>query len=331
MATTKKTTGYWGRRAPLYLLRDWNCAHASLEAFQDMIGRPENSLLKAATGLEGGVVASGSTCGVLTGGALGLALLHKDAIEKNGETAKQAVLLQVRDYLRWFENRFGATACRQRTGVNFYTLPGQVRYLLPGDRVGRCMWHIRGAIRHLHTCQAAGLPETDEPAHPSGTPTPVHCAQVVLKGIRERTGVGDPMLEMLSFVFDGGVGLHGGVCGALAGAIMGLNCHLGVNIRQTNFFRTFRGFAIGHINLLLKKHTIGKPEPFAAGKKVLEHWRRHTSPMECRAITNRAFAEWNDFQSYINSSDTCARLMERAISDTSDVIEGLKGTSSDKQ
>ena len=61
---------------------------------------------------------------------------------------------------------------------------------------------------------------------------PIHCAQQVLKGIREQTGIGDDLLEQLSFVFDGGIGLQGGVCGALAGAIMGVNLLIGMNVRE---------------------------------------------------------------------------------------------------
>ena len=56
--------------------------------------------------------------------------------------------------------------------------------------------------------------QSEEKQHES-----IHCAQRVLKGIREHTGVGDDLLEQLSFVFDGGIGLQGGACGALAGAI----------------------------------------------------------------------------------------------------------------
>ena len=49
-----------------------------------MIGKPEDQLLKSFTGLEGGIVASGSTCGVVSGGAIGLALSHYDEIMEKG-------------------------------------------------------------------------------------------------------------------------------------------------------------------------------------------------------------------------------------------------------
>ena len=94
----------------------------------------------------------------------------------------------------------------------------QLRYFIPGDRVGKCLWHVRGAIRHLYSfCQKelAMMEVQSEEKQDE----PIHCAQRVLRGIREHIGVGDDLLEQLSFVFDAGIGLQGGACGALAGAI----------------------------------------------------------------------------------------------------------------
>jgi len=217
-----------------------------------MTGRREDSILKATTGLEGGIVASGSTCGVVTGGALGLALLHDDELQDRGTAAQPEILSQIGEYVRWFEDSFGSSFCRERSGVDFYTTVGQLRYFLPGDRVGKCLWHIRGATRHLYAYQEKDLPGMDvEPGEIQGEP--IHCAQAVLRGIRNRTGIGDPLLERLSFIFDGGVGFQGGVCGALAGAVMGINLLLGMNIRDTKYFQPFKAFVVGHINLLLDK------------------------------------------------------------------------------
>ena len=49
-----------------------------------MIDEQDDDILKAFTGLEGGVVASGSTCGVVSGGAMGLAISHYDEIKNLG-------------------------------------------------------------------------------------------------------------------------------------------------------------------------------------------------------------------------------------------------------
>lgn len=286
-----------------------------------MVGKREDRVLKAFTGLEGGLVASGSTCGVVTGGALGIALTHDNALQQRGMAAEAGVLSLVGEYFKWFEENFGSSFCRERSGVDFYTTFGQLRYFFPGDRVGKCLWHIRGAMRHLYTYQEKDLSAIDlEPKEIRDEP--VHCAQAVLSGIRDRTSIGDPLLERLSFVFDGGVGFQGGVCGALAGAIMGVNLLLGMNIRDTSYFQTLKAFAIGHLNLLLNK-PIGNPEPFGVGKSVVQRFREEAGATECRTITEKVFSDWNDFQGHISSSDKCAGLIELATTEASNAIQRL--------
>ena len=319
--TDNKKKGYWGRKAPFYLMKDFNCALASMEVFQDMIGRREDLLLKAFTGLEGGIVASGSTCGVVTGGALGLALMHENVLQERGIAAEAGVMSLVGEYVRWFGETFGSSFCRGRSGIDFYTAMGQIHYFLTGDRVGKCLWHLRGAMRHLYTYQEKDLPAMDvKPKEIEGEP--IHCAQAVLRGIRHRTGIGDPLLERLSFIFDGGVGFQGGVCGALAGAVMGINLLLGMNIRDTNYFQSIKAFVIGHINLLVDK-PIGKPEPFGVGKNIVQRFREKAAAKECRTITEKEFSNWADFQKHISSSDKCAELIELATTEASNAIKRL--------
>jgi len=266
-------------------------------------------------------VASGSTCGVVTGGAFGLALLHENELQERGIAAEAEVLSQAAQYTRWFEDSFGSSFCRERSGVNFYSSFGQLRYFLPGDRVSKCLWHLRGAMRQLHSYQEKDLPSVD--INPNEMQRkPIHCAKAVLEGIQERTGIGDPLLERLSFVFDGGVGYQGGVCGALAGAVLGINLRLGLDIRELNYFQTIKAFVMGHINLLLDK-PIGKPEPFGVGKELVQNFREKAGAEECRAITGKDFSGWSDFQAHISSSDQCGGLIELATTEASNAIEKL--------
>ena len=65
-----------------------------------MIEKTEVKLLKSFTGLEGGVVATGSTCGVVSGGAMGLALSHYDEIMKKGIPAQTGLLTLVGEYVK---------------------------------------------------------------------------------------------------------------------------------------------------------------------------------------------------------------------------------------
>jgi C_GCAxxG_C_C family probable redox protein len=287
-----------------------------------MIGRREDRLLQASAGLEGGIVASGSTCGVVSGGALGLALMHDTMLQERGIAAEAWVLSLIGEYVRWFEESYGSS-CRERSGVDFYTTMGQLRYFLPGDRVARCFWHIRGAMRHLYdTYQGRNLLTTDRDLNKMQG-EPMHCAQAVLRGIRSRTGVGDPLLERLSFVFDGGVGLSGGACGALAGAIMSINLLLGMNIRDANFFQAFKSFIVGYVNLLLNEPIDEEPDPFSVGKNILDKFREKAGAIDCRNITEKKFSDWTGFQKHIFSSDKCAGLIELATTEASNAIQSL--------
>jgi C_GCAxxG_C_C family probable redox protein len=317
----EKGEGYWGRRGSFCLIKDLNCALASQEVLQDMIGRREDRVLKAVTGLEGGVVASGSTCGVVTGGALGLVLMYDDDLQKKGITAEAGVMSLVGEYIKWFEDNYGSSLCRERSGINFYTTGGQLRYLLPGDRVGKCLWHIGGAMKHLCAYQKKDLPELSMEKEQIQN-EPIHCAQAVLKGIKNRTGIGDPLLERLSFIFDGGLGFKGGICGALVGAIAGLNLVLGMNIRNSNYFKTINAFVVGHVNLLIDK-PFGAPEPFCVGKNIVKKFEEKAGALECYAITDKKYSGWADFQKHISSSDKCAGLIELATTEASNAIKSL--------
>ncbi|MBW1701776.1 MAG: C_GCAxxG_C_C family protein [Deltaproteobacteria bacterium] len=74
-----------------------------------MIDRREDRVLKAFTGLEGGIVASGSTCGVVTGGALGLALMHDNVLQERGIAAEAGVLSLIKKWSRFLYNLWTVT------------------------------------------------------------------------------------------------------------------------------------------------------------------------------------------------------------------------------
>lgn len=271
-----------------------------------MSGDRQDRVLKSVTGLEGGAVASGSTCGVLSGGALGIALMHRESLRQYGVHAASAVMEEAGRYVDWFGEAFGATTCRARTGVDFYTVSGQLRYLFPGDRMMRCLRHIARAVRYLHDLRRKDLSRGE-----TSTDQPLHCAASVLRLVRERTGIGDDMLEELAFVFDGGLAFRGGLCGALAGALMALNLAFGNEVRSLRYHRTIKGFVAGHINLLVK-NKIGMPEPFGIGREIVREFREQAGSIECRDIASRTFTGWNDFQAYLAGSVHCAGLTASA-------------------
>ncbi len=282
--------------------------------------RREDTMLKAVTGLEGGVVASGSTCGVVTGGALALALMNDTTLKEGGLPAEGALLGLIGDYLNWFHQHFGTTRCRERSGVDFYKRTGQLRYLLPGDRVARCLFHIGRAVGVLTPYIQKGLPLSDYTDQADMETEPVHCARLVLERVREKTGIGNSLLERLSIVFDGGVGLKGGICGALAGALMAMNILYGINIRQMSYARIIKTFLIGHHNLLTDSPR-GTPEAFGVGKNILQEFKRRAGATECREIADKAFGNWQDFQGYVSTAEKCKDLINFSAEMASEAIK----------
>lgn len=284
------------------------------------MGRREDTMLRAVTGLEGGVVASGSTCGVVTGGSVALALMNDAALRERGLPAEVALLTVVGDYLNWFRKNFGTTQCRERTGVNFYRRTGQLRYLLPGDRVARCLFHIGKAVGVLAPQIQKELPASDYSDQADGQTEPVHCARLVLERVREKTGIGDSLLERSAIIFDGGVGLRGGICGALAGAILAMNILYGMNVRQMIRARIIKAFFVGHQNLLTDRPR-GMPETFGIGKDMVREFGHRAGATECREITGKTFGDWPDFQGYVSTVEKCRDLIKFSAEMASETIE----------
>jgi C_GCAxxG_C_C family probable redox protein len=278
-----------------------------------MSGRREDTMLKAVTGLEGGLVASGSTCGVVTCGALGIALMDSPS------STHREIMEKVSAYVDWFQDNFATSLCRERTGVDFYNATGQLRYIMPGNRVARCLWYIGKAMAYISSRREGPWFPQGEQVRESRT-NDIHCAQAVLQGVRERIGVGDDLLEKASFVLDGGVAFRGGVCGAIAGAVMALNIPFGWNIREMSYAKTIKEFVVGHTNLL-RKHPKAMPEPFAIGKELVRELRAKAGSLECRQIVGRSFEGYDDFQTYIHSSQTCTDLIKAAVEKASETIQ----------
>ena len=275
-----------------------------------MTGKQEDTVLRSATGLEGGLVACGSTCGVVTGGALGIALMREKALDEGGEAARLAIMKEAREYVEWFQKNFKTTLCRERTSIDFYKTKGQIRYFLP-DAVGKCLWHSGKASSQLNFLSTTP-PDVSIKNSTDQNSESIHCATKVLEGVHASCGIGDLFLEKIAFVLDGGVALSGGVCGAMAGAVMATNIVFGWDIRKMSYPKTIKEFVRGHVNLL-RKHPSGKPETFAIGRDVMNHLRSKETMLECSRITGKIFAGWDDFQAHIHSSIPCQNLIKEAI------------------
>lgn len=307
-------------KARLYLARDMNCALATLRAVQDIAGIKDDMMLVSSTGLEGGVVASGSTCGVITGGALGLALMCDKDRGGDGTFSDAVILRKVGEYVDWFFKNFGTTSCRERSDVDFYSIGGQLRYFIPGDRAIRCMNHIGKAVDFLISHTKGMVPLKKYQKNDVTFSKPRHCAREVLALVAKKMGNFDSTLLHTSVVLDGGVGLKGGVCGALSGAIIAMNSEYGINPRRNSYIENIRAFAVGHINLLIER-PISMPEPFGIGRGIVRKFKERAKSLECRDITGKTFDGFSGFQSFISRSEKCSELIDFSAGLAIDAIE----------
>jgi Putative redox-active protein (C_GCAxxG_C_C) len=266
----------------------------------DGTGITDRGLMRPACPLEGGAVSQGSTCGVVSGGCLGLALCHEEELASDDPRKVAALYEQLKDYTRWFEAGFGSTICRQRSGVEFNALPGLADYLFTGKFLTRCVAHVGPAVEYL--VERCSRPLESSSATAGGW----YCAAPVLRSARDEASAGD-LLERVSMALDGGIGLSGGLCGALAGALMLVGSRYGADPRESLFRGTLVPTLEGHINMYRRRE---RPELWSVGGPLVRSFRKEFGSMECREITGRDFNSAGELEDYMSSSEVCARIQD---------------------
>jgi len=305
----------WQWKSVACISRSIDCSEATMETCQDLISNQDNDVLRAVAGLEGGVVSAGSTCGVVQGGALAIGLMHEEKIQSGDVKSELAIIQMAGDYVDWFAQKYKASLCRERIETDLWSLRGFLRYNFPGDIAMRCLIHMYGAMGYLYQIRNEAIPYVTVNEIPH-----VHCACEVLEGVRKRTGVGNSTLERISVVLDGGVGLRGGACGALSGAVMAVNLAYGINYRDKSYLGSLIKFHTGHRNLRKNKE---KCEQYSIGKKVVTAFRDSTGSLECKDIADTKFEDWEAFQTYMKT-ERCHKVIAMCIDTASVIIEQYK-------
>lgn len=101
------------------------CAESVLLAVSEAMGVESDLIPKIATGFCSGMARTGSQCGALSGGMMGISLFTgrcspEDSVDKN--------YAKVRELVEAFESRFGSTSCYGLTGCDLNTEQGQVSF-----------------------------------------------------------------------------------------------------------------------------------------------------------------------------------------------------------
>jgi hypothetical protein len=292
---------------------------ATFSTLAGYLGVTERTAVKASCPLEGGGASEGSTCGVVSGGCMAITLAHLADII-SGEAGKgEALYERLREYTDWFEGEFGSTICRDRCGVDVKEVAGFINYLLTGKVVTRCANHIGIAAAKLisfinRPLQDGGeVSDLDRKLAAGGG----YCAADVLRGIREDTGYGSLYLEQLSAALDGGIGLSGGLCGALAGALLPMGLIWGIDPKKEGLVGTLIPFLKGHANLYMDRR---EPELWAVANPFVREFHGKYASLECRDIVGRSFRSGSGLAEFMSGSSVCAEIKDWCRKRASELI-----------
>jgi len=307
----------YSKQSKKLLFTTFNCAKSQLIPLQSMQEIHNDDLVMALTGLAGGILNNGSTCGVVIGGAVSSAMIRDKEMSGQWTLEDEIQLLdEIRADVSWFENRFGTSLCRERAELNYQRIT--VRGLLNPKKAKGCVARSGASMEHFvekysvaekikSECAGCVKPSISEGLHSAE-----HCAPRVLREIQEKTGIGNKLLERVSVALDGGLGLSGGGCGALSGALMALGLQYALDTQKTkpdklsNIYRSMDS------------------EFFRKAKILVGAFIHEFEYFECSRISDRKFNNWSEFSNF-RSTDSCDALHQFLVHKTVEIIY-LKGT-----
>ena len=304
--------GAYSKQSKKLLFTTFNCAKSQLIPLQVMQKMHNDDLIMALTGLAGGILNNGSSCGVVIGGAVSSAMIRDKELSGQWTLEDEIQLLdEIRADVSWFENRFNTSLCRERAELNYQRITALG--LLNPQKAKGCVTRAGESMDYfVEKYDSAEKSKNEltehEPNTEKGTAkTAEHCAQKILREIRKRTEIGNEELERISVALDGGMGLSGGGCGALSGALMALGLKYALDPKNTepdklrNIYRAMDS-EFFRMSIILVSSFIKEFEYF-----------------ECSRITAIKFKDWAEFSEFRNNSP-CDTLNNFLVKKTVEII-----------
>ena len=152
-------------RAEALFREGFACSQAVLMAFAAGLGMGETQAARVASAFGGGMARHGWTCGALTGAMMALGL-HAGHTTAQDTATKDELYARVQALVARFEERHGATACRQLVGADMLD---QVERQAASDRgvfTTLCPQLVRTAatlVAESLSVPRAGLPGSADP------------------------------------------------------------------------------------------------------------------------------------------------------------------------
>lgn len=289
------------KKSQKLLFTTFNCAKSQVIPMMDSQRIKDDSLIMALTGLAGGMVNNGSTCGVVIGSGISLAMLRdKELAGKWTDWDVVQLLKEIKEHVNWFEGKYGTSLCRERPELTHEKIT--VLGLLNPIKAKGCVSRASASMDRLSQTPRKQDDLINAHEKTGEVLWCEHCAANVLAKIRQETGIGSLFLERVSIALDGGIGLNGGGCGALAGGIMALGLAFALDTSQLdptqlrNVFRSMDAMFFRKASQL----TNGFIDQFQF--------------LECSRLTGKNFADWEEFRTH-RSSNACDQI-NTFVSDT---------------
>lgn len=105
--------------------RPYNCCESVLLTLADYLGVESELIPKIATGAGAGFSLNGLTCGSISGAAIAIGIKYG---RKNNSENPQVTWSKVDEFIKAFKEKFGATTCRELTGLDIKTAEGLKEY-----------------------------------------------------------------------------------------------------------------------------------------------------------------------------------------------------------
>jgi len=283
------------KKSKILLFKTLNCCECQIVPIQAHYDIANTNLVKSVTGLAGGINNSGSTCGAIFGGALNLAIMHRAASQSWDISNEIHLIHDIQKFVRLFEQEFGSSLCRERTGLDLKKLSGKIGLLIPSIAKG-CVKQIpsiaKGCVKQtawtMNYISKSKISSSDESINSID-----HCSSSIFDEIENRTSFSDPYLKQLSTGLSGGIGLSGGGCAALSAGIMLLGLKLGNKDLEDGKKRNPLRYS--------------PPKFVKYANKLIKLFKGKFGSLECRDITNTIFKDIENFNEY-RSQDHCNEI-----------------------
>jgi C_GCAxxG_C_C family probable redox protein len=127
----------------------FNCSQSVFTSYSGSLGVPQDLALRIASGFGGGMGRVGTVCGAATGALMVIGLWY-GAVDPEDKLAKDQTYAKVQDFLRRFQERYGALDCRDLLGYNISDPDELEKARAAGLFKTRCPALVQGAAQILH-------------------------------------------------------------------------------------------------------------------------------------------------------------------------------------